>query len=65
MRGSIGIIAKPVNENLQVEVYKQWLGSLIPETLIARGWGSQPCLAPHLDMLAVLLLCLIFTLLVE
>lgn len=29
------------------------------------GWGPQPCLSPYLDMLAILLLCLIFTLLVE
>lgn len=29
------------------------------------GWGPQPCLRPHLDMLTVLLLSLIFTLLVE
>lgn len=33
------------------------------QTLIPMG--PQPCLAPHLDMLAILLLCLIFTLLVE
>lgn len=37
----------------------------LPATLLPMGWDPQPCLLPHLDMLTILLLSLIFTLLVE
>lgn len=65
LRGPVGIVAKPVNENLQVEECRHWSNSPTSPTLEPLGWDPQPCQAPHLDMLAILLLCFVFTLLVE
>lgn len=65
LRGSVGIIAKPVNENLWMDECRHWSGSLTPCKSNIHEMGPSALPAPHLDMLAILLLCLIFTLLVE
>lgn len=46
LRGSVGIVAKPVNENLQGDECRHWSGPFTPCHSIAHGMGPPALPAP-------------------